>query len=51
MENYEYLKKRVVEMSLEITKHALDEKFEDVAILRELMTYYIGKMMELKSKK
>ena len=51
MENYDYLKNRVLELNLELVKAMKNEIEEDVSIIRALMSIYIDKMLIIKNNK
>jgi len=51
MENYDYLKNRVLELNLELVKAMKNEIEEDVSIIRALMSIYIDKMLVIKNNK
>ena len=48
MNNYEYLKKRVLELNLQMVDCLNQDNKMEVNIIRMLMSYYIDKMLEIK---
>jgi hypothetical protein len=51
MENYDYLKNRVLELNLDLVKAMKNEIEEDVSVIRALMSIYIDKMLIIKNNK
>jgi hypothetical protein len=51
MENYDYLKNRVLELNLELVRAMKNEIEEDVSVIRALMSIYIDKMLIIKNNK
>jgi hypothetical protein len=51
MENYDYLKKRVLELNLDLVKAMKNDLKEDVYIIKALMSFYIDKMLYIRANK
>jgi hypothetical protein len=51
MENYDYLKKRVLELNLDLVKAMKDGLKEDIYVIRALMSFYIDKMLYIRANK
>jgi len=51
MENYDYLKNRVLELNLELVKAMKNDLKEDIYVIRALMSFYIDKMLIIKNNK
>lgn len=48
MNNYDYLKQRVLELNLQLTDCLLKDNKYEVSVIKMLMSYYIDKMIESK---
>jgi hypothetical protein len=48
MNNYDYLKQRVLELNLQLTECILKDNKYEVSVIKMLMSYYIDKMIETK---
>lgn len=49
MENYEYLKGRVLEMNLDLIGAIIEQRAEDADIIRSMMSIYIDRMIWVKN--
>lgn len=48
MNNYDYLKQRVLELNLQLTDCLLKDNKYEMNVIKMLMSYYIDKMIESK---
>jgi len=48
MEDYNYLKKRILELNVDLVKAMRNDLKEDIYVIRALMSFYIDKMLVIK---